>query len=158
MTKIALPVTLTLTLTLAGCGGGGGPLFDFGGGGGGLGGLFGGREEPEEMEVVITDTPGEGLAAGAPGNPVGEARFLGLSVASLGDAADPGLWAETPYVSEVQPGRIIGEDGTVVRLTLRPSGGERGSGTRLSVQAMQGLGVALTALPTVTVLTEATES
>ncbi|AHM04384.1 hypothetical protein roselon_02033 [Roseibacterium elongatum DSM 19469] len=49
---------------------------------------------------------------------------------------------------------MIAPDGTVVAMTLIPSGGERGSGSRLSLQAMQALGIALTDLPTVTVLSD----
>jgi hypothetical protein len=91
---------------------------------------------------------GEGEAAGE-----GEPTFIGFTVISLGDATDPGLWLETPLVVEEQPGRVIGEDGRVVFVTLRPSGGETGSGSRLSLQGYQVLGIALTALPTVTVTT-----
>jgi len=83
----------------------------------------------------------------------GEPTFIGFTVISLGDATEPGLWLETPLVDEETPGRVIGEDGRVVFVTLRPSGGERGSGSRLSLQGYQVLGIALTALPTVTVTT-----
>ncbi|WP_025312181.1 hypothetical protein [Roseicyclus elongatus] len=94
------------------------------------------------------------MAAGAPSNPAGDGQFRGLTVASLGDATRPGLWIETPLVTEEGPGRVIAPDGTVVAMTLIPSGGERGSGSRLSLQAMQALGIALTDLPTVTVLSD----
>lgn len=143
MKQLVFP--MIVTLALSGCGGAG--MFNFGG------------AEPElDTGPVITDAPAGEFAAGAPANPAGEARFLGLSVASLGDAAEPGLWADTPLVTEQEPGRIIGEDGTVVFVTLRPTGGARGSGTRLSLSAMQGLGISLTALPTVTVLSDSPAS
>jgi hypothetical protein len=76
-------------------------------------------------------------------------------VASLGDASIPGLWMETPLVSTEGPGRVIGPDGRTVTVTLRPSGGGPGTGSRLSLQAMQALGVDLAALPTVTVISDA---
>jgi hypothetical protein len=43
------------------------------------------------------------------------------------------------------------ENGNSVEVTLRPSGGEAGSGSRISLMAMQALGLGLTDLPTLTV-------
>ena len=100
-------------------------------------------------ETTTVDEIGEDGATEAAGEPT----FIGFTVISLGDATDPGLWLETPLVDEETPGRVIGENGRVVFVTLRPSGGERGSGSRLSLQGYQVLGIALTALPTVTVTT-----
>lgn len=74
--------------------------------------------------------------------------LLGTSVASLGAASEPGLWVKTPLVSAVQPGRVkVLSSGRELRLELRPTEGETGAGARLSLQAMQGLGLGLTALP-----------
>jgi len=126
------------------------PLAACSGGAGG-GGLFGGRvpAEPEPAIVAVDPTdPGGNV-------PEGDGQFLGFTVASLGDATDSGLWIETPLVTEEGPGRVVSEDGTQLVVTLRPSGGARDSGSRLSVSAFQELGIALTALPTLTVISDA---
>jgi hypothetical protein len=73
---------------------------------------------------------------------------LGTTVASLGPPADAGLWVETPLVHVVMQGRV--EDkatGRIVAVELRPSGGEPGSGSQISLAALQALGLPLTALP-----------
>lgn len=65
-------------------------------------------------------------------------RRLGATVASLGDAADPGLWLSTPLVSSPGPGRLsYGKAGTSVLVELRPSGGAAGSGSRASLAALR---------------------
>jgi predicted small lipoprotein YifL len=92
-------------------------------------------EEPEEEAAV---TPASGV--------------LGTTVASLGDPTAPGLWLETPLVSAETEGRLEAENGNSVEVTLRPSGGEAGSGSRISLMAMQALGLGLTDLPTLTVI------
>lgn len=73
---------------------------------------------------------------------------LGTSVASLGTATEQGMWIKTALVSAPQPGRVrAAETGREVAVTLRPlAGGSAGAGARLSLQAMQGLGLPLTAL------------
>lgn len=78
----------------------------------------------------------------------------GITVASLGDATDPGMWIETPFAQIEMPGRVISESGRIVEVTLRPSGGALGSGSRLSLAAMQALGLSLTDLATVTVTSQ----
>ena len=95
----------------------------------------------------------EGGTGAAP--PASDGRFMGFTVASLGDAGTPGLWIETPLVTSEEPGRVISENGLQLFLTLRPSGGARNSGSRMSLQAFQELGIPLTALPTLTVISDA---
>jgi hypothetical protein len=107
---------------------------------------------PQITALDPTQTVEGGTGAGLPD---GEGRFMGFTVASLGDAATPGLWIETPLVTTEQPGRVVSENGLQLFLTLRPSGGARNSGSRLSLQAFQELGIPLTALPTVTVISDA---
>ncbi|PWK59577.1 D-galactarate dehydratase [Roseicyclus mahoneyensis] len=107
---------------------------------------------PQITALDPTETVEGGTGAGLPD---GEGRFMGFTVASLGDAATPGLWIETPLVTSEQPGRVVSENGMQLFLTLRPSGGARNSGSRLSLQAFQELGIPLTALPTVTVISDA---
>jgi hypothetical protein len=89
--------------------------------------------------------PGEETADGGHAAEGGDGLILGFAVASLGDASMPGLWMETPLVSTEGPGRVVGPDGRTVAVTLRPSGGGPGTGSRLSLQAMQALGVDLAA-------------
>ena len=72
------------------------------------------------------------------------------TVASLDDLASPGLWMETPLTSREQTGQVAWQ-GSTVTLTLRPSGGAPGSGSRLSLLAMQALGAPLTELIEVSV-------
>lgn len=160
-------ISTVVVLTLAGCGGGmGGGLFGGGGGGlfGGGGGLFNRDRAPATTAMAPgAETPRPEARAGddpaATGTAEAEAEggglILGFAVASLGDASVPGLWMETPLVSTEGPGRVVGPDGRTVAVTLRPSGGGPGTGSRLSLQAMQALGVDLAALPTVTVISDA---
>jgi hypothetical protein len=112
---------------------------------------------PDDVSPQIAAVDPSATVEGGTGAalPQGDGRFMGFSVASLGDAADPGLWIETPLVSTEQPGRVISENGLQLFLTLRPSGGARNSGSRMSLQAFQELGIPLTALPTVTVISDA---
>lgn len=77
--------------------------------------------------------------------PVSGTAVLGTTVAALGDPAMSGLWMETPLVRREQTGTAQYRD-TTVALTLRPSGGAAGSGSRLSLLAMQALGAPLTEL------------
>lgn len=136
-------ILLPALLSLSAC-----ASLPFGGGGGG-GGLFGPRADAE-AEATVT-APVDPVSADAVAA-TGEGRVLGFSVISLGDASDPGLWLDTPLVTEEGPGQVIGEDGRIVAVTLRPSGGERNSGSRLSLQGYDALGLPLSALPTVTVV------
>ena len=100
---------------------------------------------PTVPEVAIdplpeTDAAPEAIAAGA----------LGTTLASLGDATVQGLWLETPLVSAPGPGRVTA-DGASVDVQLIPSGGLEGAGSRLSLAAMQALGLPLTAIAEVSV-------
>lgn len=82
------------------------------------------------------------------GGATGGAGRLGVSVASLGAASEPGLWVKTPLVGTVRPGRVrVPATGREVVLELRPMEGVAGQGARLSLQAMLNLGLSLTALP-----------
>ncbi|WP_342344709.1 D-galactarate dehydratase [Vannielia litorea] len=93
-----------------------------------------------------TTTDEEKQAAAAA--PVAAERELGSTIASLGDPTDPGFWAETPLVNTAQAGRLVYPgNGNSVQVELRPSGGEPGSGTRVSLPAFQVLGAPLTGLP-----------
>ena len=78
---------------------------------------------------------------------------LGRTVASLGNAAEPGLWLKTPLVQTEQPGTVYyPATNKSVKVTLIPIEGPVTAGSRLSLQAMQDLGAPLTGLPEVDVL------
>jgi hypothetical protein len=100
---------------------------------------------PEQFD---TTTPAERTAAAEAPPPAAAETRLGTTVASLGDPADPGFWAETPLVATPRPGRLeFPGTGKSVLVELRPSGGPAGSGTRVSLPALRVLGAPLTALP-----------
>lgn len=78
---------------------------------------------------------------------------LGRTVASLGNAAEPGLWLKTPLVQTERPGTVYYPvNNKSVKVTLIPIEGPVTAGSRLSLQAMQELGAPLTGLPEVDVL------
>ena len=133
-------------LALAGCGGGNG-----------LSGLFGGRPSPQPRVVVLPEK-----SAGAPAEaaltpdvtsaqgtaPAGGETDLGLTVASLGAAGEPGLWLKTPLIDRPGRGRVeYPEKGTAVAVELIPLAAAPGAGSRLSLAAMRALQADLTALP-----------
>ena len=105
-------------------------------------------EEVAEEEAVEAAT-GEEAEAPAPSAASGN---LGTTIASLGDPTRPGLWLETPLVSVETAGTLVAENGNRIDVTLIPSGGAAGSGSRISVAAMQALGLGLTDLATLTVI------
>lgn len=169
MRPIALGVAV---LALAGCSGGLG----------GLGGMFeggsagsspfargdgGGGGAALEADVITEPVVGEAEAADiaptdnavraeavAEGDTADGDAVRGFTVASLGDAGQPGLWIETPLVDRERVATVVAPDGTTVEVTARPSGGAVGSGSRLSLAAFQALGLDLTGLPTVTVIAD----
>lgn len=103
----------------------------------------------ETPEAPLDATVDDSTETEAPA-PSGE----GTTVAGLGDPTREGLWMETPLVSSETTGRVTNPaNGKWVRMTLLPSGGAAGSGSRLSPQAMQALDIPLTELATVQVST-----
>ncbi|MEL6465367.1 MAG: hypothetical protein AAFQ58_10405 [Pseudomonadota bacterium] len=130
-----------------------------------LPGTFGTGSQPVSDETLIetpvapggqdgvedaSDADGE-FAPLAP-DPEVSTGTLGRTVASLGNAAEPGLWLKTPLVSVEQPGRVYFPDtNTTVDVTLIPIDGPETAGSRLSLAAMQALGAPLTGLPEVDV-------
>jgi len=98
-------------------------------------------------EQFDTTTPAERAAAAETAPQGGESR-LGTTIASLGDPTDPGFWAETGLVDVKRQGRLeYPGSGKSVLVELRPSGGDPGSGTRVSLPAMRVLDAPLTDLP-----------
>ncbi|MEO0939610.1 MAG: hypothetical protein AAFY38_15760 [Pseudomonadota bacterium] len=102
------------------------------------------RARPEEGPAPSAEPEPVPEPAAAPGGP------LGVTVASLGNPAEPGLWLKTPLVSARQPGTLrLG--GASVAVMLIPLEGPPTAGSRMSLEAFQALGAPLTDLPEVTV-------
>ena len=71
----------------------------------------------------------------------------GLTIASLGLLNKDGFWLSTPLVKTETKGRVVVEKtGAAVNLTLLPNGAPTGSGSQLSIAAMQVLRVPITNL------------
>lgn len=105
-------------------------------------------ENAATVEEFDTTTAEERAAAAAPQER--PARELGMMVASLGDPTEPGFWAKTTLVSEVQQGRLVyPQTNKSVLVELRPA--DEGSNGQVSLAALRVLGAPLTALPELTV-------
>lgn len=100
--------------------------------------------------------PGAGGGSAAPVVPAARAvpvGALGRSVASLGTAAEPGLWLKTPLVATRRSGQVqLVSSGMRVAVTLIPIDGPPTAGSRLSLAAMQALGAPLSDLVEVDVV------
>ena len=99
------------------------------------------------------DAPEEGGEADTGTEPPPPATGdLGLTVASLGTATEPGLWLKTPLVDAPGRGRVTYPvNGKTVEVDLIPLDAPRGAGSRLSLAGFQALGAPLTGLPEVRV-------
>lgn len=105
----------------------------------------------EQFDTTTAEDRAEALAVE---EPAGE-KSLGITNVSLGAAADPGIWLKTPLVSELTAGRAeYPLNGKTVNIELRPSGGEAGSASQMSLAAMRLLEIPLTALADVEVFAE----
>lgn len=97
----------------------------------------------EELDTTSEEDRAEALAL-PPAPPAGS---LGTTTATLGPPGDPGIWIETPLVSAVTPGRVTyAGNGKSVNVELRPSGGEPGSGSQISLAAIRLLEAPLTGI------------
>ncbi|MCE8008854.1 hypothetical protein [Aestuariivita sp.] len=107
--------------------------------------------EPDGENDAVTDAAaGSNLPNAALPPPVGQGSTLGMTVASLGDPAQGGMWLKTPLVRSERPGQVRYR-GSVVAVTLQPLDLPVGSGSQISLRAMQALGASLTDLVEVTV-------
>ncbi len=98
------------------------------------------------VEEFDTTTEAERVAAVSSGS---GGRFLGETVASLGDPGRPGFWMETPLVQSETPGRLdFPERGTRVEVTLMPT---EGASSRVSLAALRLLEAPLADLSTLKV-------
>ena len=106
------------------------------------------RATPAQLD---TTTPEQRAAAAqAPAGASAETR-LGTTVGSLGNPSEGGFWIKTPLVQERAQGRIVNPaTGKSAQVELIPLTGG-GSGSQVSLPALQLLGVSLTDLPTLEV-------
>ena len=112
-------------------------------------GIFQPAPEPAAEPPAASETEPEDDEAEAPTPATGD---LGLTVASLGTATEPGLWLKTPLVDAPGRGRVkYPANGKTVEVDLIPLDAPRGAGSRLSLAGFQALGAPLTGLPEVRV-------
>lgn len=83
----------------------------------------------------------------------GAGRSLGVTIASLGPPAEPGIWLKTPLVTALTAGRVTYQ-GKSINIELRPSGGAAGSGSQISLAAMRLIEAPLTSLPELAVFAQ----
>lgn len=109
---------------------------------------------PEPPKTARTasefDTTSKEDRQAALAKPVSADAKLGVTLATLGSPADPGIWLKTPLVRELAMGRVTYK-GASVNLELRPSGGAQGSGSQISLPAMRLLDAPLTGIIELTV-------
>jgi hypothetical protein len=97
-----------------------------------------------------TTTAEQRAAAAAPS--ADAEKKLGSTIASLGDATEPGFWIKTPLVKARGVGRIVNPaNGKSAKVDLIPLDGPASAGSQVSLPALQLLGVSLTDLPTLDV-------
>ena len=115
------------------------------------GGITPVRPQPRPEGLAIN--PDDVAAVAEPSAPEVSVGTLGRTVASLGNAAEPGVWLKTPLVTATRPGRVFfPETGKTIDVTLIPIDGPDTAGSRMSLAAMQGVGASLTDLIEVDVL------
>lgn len=102
-------------------------------------------DDARTVEDFDTTTTAERADAAAPGT---SGSALGTTIASLGDAAKPGFWLETPLVGKPTKGRLeYRVTGKSVNVDLIPIDGPATGGSRISLAALRLLGAPLTGLP-----------
>ncbi len=107
------------------------------------------------IEEFDTTTEEDRAAAVSVSAPAETSSLLGTTNVSLGAPTDPGIWLKTGLVTSLQEGRVVyPANGNVVNLELRPSGGDAGAGSQMSLAAMRLLDIPLTALADVEVFSE----
>ncbi|SHJ65252.1 hypothetical protein SAMN05444000_11159 [Shimia gijangensis] len=99
---------------------------------------------PDDRSASLGETANDAPVAQAKGS-------LGTTIVSLGTPTEPGLWIKTPLVKGPGKGRVSFR-GKTIDVKLIAIEGEASAGSRLSMQAMQALGIPLTDLAEVQVL------
>ena len=100
----------------------------------------------EQFDTTTQDDRDAAVVAETPADD----QALGVTVASLGPPAEPGIWLKTPLVTVLTAGRVEYQ-GKTINIELRPSGGAAGSGSQISLAAMRLIEAPLTSLPELTV-------
>ncbi|MCE8512729.1 hypothetical protein KBY22_08505 [Ruegeria pomeroyi] len=111
--------------------------------------LFGGDKAPETTAAPQAETAPEEAAEAAtpevetaapPADILPGWEGARQTVAGLGDPTIPGRWMETALVEQERNGRVVvRKTGATAHVTLIPGGGDPGSGSRLSLEAMRAL-------------------
>lgn len=103
------------------------------------------------MEQFDVTTAEERKAAAEAPAEAGEKK-LGVTIASLGDPAQPGFWIKTPLVDAQGQGRVVYPGtGKSVNVELIPIEGAESAGSRMSLAAFRIIEAPLTELPEVEV-------
>ena len=95
----------------------------------------------DEFDTTSEADRAEAVAVAA----VSSKQALGTTLATLGSPTEPGIWLKTPLVSALASGRVSYQ-GQTINIELRPSGGEAGSGSQISLAAMRLLNAPLTGI------------
>ncbi len=107
-------------------------------------------EAPPDVEVVELEPPL--IEAPVVVEPEPVVNEGGLTLTTLGNAAEPGLWLKTPIVTTEGRGTIRSQEtGKSVEVTLIPIDAPATAGSRASLAAMQALGVGLTSVAEISV-------
>ncbi len=102
----------------------------------------------EDFDTTTRKQKAEAVAGAAAGGGVD----LGITIASLGTATEPGFWLKTPLVSSPARGRVVYPGtGKSVQVDLIPIDGPRTAGSRMSLSAMRLIGAPFTGLPEIRV-------
>lgn len=113
-------------------------------------GEFLGVDGAQTAEDFDTSTDAEREAAAQSDVKLG--LELGTTSATLGNAATPGFWLETPLVTARSKGRVKDpRTGKTLKVDLIPIGGPPTAGSRLSLPAMRLLDVDLQSIVDLTV-------
>lgn len=97
------------------------------------------------VDEFDTSTAADKAAAVAP---AAGGTDLGLTIATLGAAGEPGFWLKTPLVRAPGPGRAVyPANGKSVKVDLIPIPGDSGAGSRMSLAALRVLEAPLAGLP-----------
>lgn len=102
------------------------------------------------QSAAALDRTTDAEKARATATPAAAGRPLGQVTVALGSPAEQGFWLKTALVKAPGKGRVTIASGASVAVDLIPAAG----GALLSLSAYRALGLALTDLPTVTVLAQ----
>ena len=100
----------------------------------------------DQFDTTTDEDKAEALAV----DTAAPSKDLGTTLATLGPPAEPGIWLKTPLVTSLGMG-VVSYKGKDANVELRPSGGAAGSGSQISLAAMQTLGIPLTEIAEVSV-------